>query len=131
MIKYTRNKNFIPQEFIIKRKIAMRKKCSKFLMICILMNLFLLPQSIKKIRTYNKKEIPVAYIKRGRSINEIKKWFKIVSLSKIREANIKDNEGVIILEDFDTFYKLELDKEIDLISLDIIGEECHINVEGY
>ena len=95
MKKYLRYKNFLPLDYIEKKKLKESKETKKGYQALILLNLILLSFNLKplfkeEIKTNNNYEINDSYIKP----EEVSKWLGLYD-NKIVELHVENNEADI------------------------------------
>ncbi|WP_195955236.1 hypothetical protein [Clostridium saudiense] len=95
MKKYLRYKNFLPLDYIEKKKLKESKENKKGYQALILLNLILLSFNLKplfkeEIKTNNNYEINDSYIKP----EEVSKWLELYD-NKIVELHVENNEADI------------------------------------
>lgn len=95
MKKYLRYKNFLPLDYIEKKKLKESKENKKGYQALILLNLILLSFNLKplfkeEIKTNNNYEINDSYIKH----EEVSKWLGLYD-NKIVELHVENNEADI------------------------------------
>ena len=95
MKKYLRYKNFLPLDYIEKKKLKESKENKKVYQALILLNLILLSFNLKplfkeEIKTNNNYEINDSYIKP----EEVSKWLGLYD-NKIVELHVENNEADI------------------------------------
>lgn len=117
MKKYMKNKDFIPEKFYNKKQISKNKKEKGILLLFLILNLFLLPTTIKSIEktkkdaVINKTNIEEKSLSDG-EFDNIKIWIDNVISDNVEEAYINKNKGEIIISSLENIDKLSGNKSI-------------------
>ncbi len=123
---YVKNKNFIPIDYIDKVNNKAQENNSKLIMILLIINIFIIPNSIIRVKNIldNNKPIPVVNIvNENKDINKenIKKILNLIS-NNINNIKIQNNNGIVEFNSLEEVYKLENDKIFNVNSLKFNSE---------
>ena len=97
MKKYLKYKNFIPLDFIEKKKNKENKGNKRGFQVLILVNLILISINLQFIFNKKEEEVIITSEKEGSYLNkeEIYKWLNLYD-NKMVELNVENNDGSII-----------------------------------
>lgn len=97
MKKYLKYKNFIPLDFIEKKKNKENKGNKRGFQVLILVNLILISINLQFIFNKKEEEVIITLEKEGSYLNkeEIYKWLNLYD-NKMVELNVENNDGSII-----------------------------------
>lgn len=127
MKKYSKNKNFIPNDFIERLNDNSEKKNNKLITLLIVLNIMFFPTTFNKV-IVNKKEINEEKLKVEKDSNlekDIKKeslkyWVNSIN-SNIINMKIQNSSGIIKIKGEEEVFKIEAKEEFKIKS--IIKEE--------
>lgn len=124
MKKYMKNKGFIPEKFYDKKQISENNKEKGMLLLFLVLNLFLLPTSIKNIEqtkkdaVINKTNIEEKSLSNV-ELDNIKIWIENIMNDNVEEAYIDKNKGEIIISNLENLDKLSGNKIITISDVNL------------
>lgn len=134
MMKYIKNKNFIPTEFIEKLNINENKKNNKLISILIILNIIIIPTSVNKVvknkdnaKVYNNNLETNQDIEKGIKRENIETWINNISPNMLN-MNVQNNNGSIKVKKKEDVFEIE-EKNIIKINTIIKDEENNFIIE--
>lgn len=134
MMKYIKNKNFIPTEFIEKLNINENKKNNKLISILIILNIIIIPTSVNKVvknkdnaKVYNNNLETNQDIEKGIKRENIETWINNISPNMLN-MNVQNNNGSIKVKKKEDVFEIE-EKNIIKINTIIKDEENNFILE--
>lgn len=124
MKKYVKNKNFIPEDFINKLDSISDKKENRLIILLIIINLFILPNTIVKIANKVTKDnsvavvAPIEYKEVENKTNKLKLLIKSIN-NNIKAMEIKNNSGYIEVDSIENIDNIEKESKLNIDSIDI------------
>lgn len=134
IISYKKNKNFLPEEFYYKKIEHTRKILSKYLYVLLVINLIMMPMSVKCIRSFlientkkntEYKENNIT----GYSSEDIKKWVDCLEHDEVKEADITQDGASIKISSLNNFYKSDLKNRLEITYVKNENDYCIAGVE--
>lgn len=126
-----KNKDFIPEKFYSKMELNNRKNEKRIIVLFLLINLALLPETSKEISKINKKT-PVINdnIKKDKSnLNHVSTWIKNIFRYDVEEAYITNDKGEIVVDDINKVKELNLDNSITINDINLDNDnKCKLGV---
>lgn len=127
MKRYMKNKDFIPEKFYRKIEVNEYKNYNKILILFLLINLFLMPKTIKSIEGIGKETtVSQESINNKKSkfdLNDINLWVKSIMNDDIEEAYIVNNNGEIIVNNLEIIDRLNLNTLIEISEVNLNNNE--------
>ncbi len=119
---YRKNKDFIINEFYIKKAEEFKENIRKVIFLLVIINIAIMPISIRKLKNIiemDNIENVQAYEKINSSYNicngeEIERWINIINDEIIREAYIDEREARLRIKNIDEYYKGYLKNEVTI-----------------
>ncbi|MGL5352241.1 MAG: hypothetical protein ACRDA5_02830 [Clostridium sp.] len=108
MGNYSKNKNFIPRNYIKNVDLVKNKGSKRGVVILIIINLLMLPLSIDLLLESKEpevKEVPKV-VEEGINIKSVTKWIEEVD-GEVLSMDIRNNSGTIIVKSMEKVYELE------------------------
>lgn len=131
MKKYVKNKNFIPRGFVEKLDILSDEKNNKLILVLIIINIFIIPNSISKISTVlkNNEVVPVVSINETNKNSNNEKLILLLNSidNTMNNVKIQNNSGFIEIDSIEKLYNIEEKKSFEIKS--VVMEENIIVVE--
>ena len=133
MKKYLKNKNFIPISFIEKYEETAYEKSNKLIMLLLILNIFIMPNSISKISNIiNQNEaVPVIEVNENKKdINKENIEIALNSISNnIENMKIQNNNGYIELRSIENIYDIEDEGKFKIKSVVFNENTVEVNIE--
>ena len=119
MKRYMKNKDFIPEKFYNKIEVNRNKTENKIFTLFLIVNLFIIPITIKSIGEVKEKPIvnrSDIYDSKQNNINsnDINIWIESIIKSNIEEACITNNNGEVVVKDLDEIDELSSNSSIEI-----------------
>lgn len=124
MKRYMKNKGFIPEKFYDKKQIRVNKKEKGVLLLLLILNLFLLPNTIKNIEQIKKTTLGNKTNIEEKSLSSVQFdniniWIEDIINDDVEEAYINKNKGEIIISSLDNIDILSRNKYITISDLNL------------
>lgn len=127
MKRYMKNKDFIPEKFNKKIELNEYKNYNKILTLFLIINLFLMPKTIKSIEEVKKEPIiskeSVSNKQNKFNLSNINIWIKSIMKDDIEEAYIVNNNGEITVNDLEKIDELSLNTLIEITEVNLNDNE--------
>lgn len=125
MKAYIKNKNFIPEKIRCNMELNQNRKQNIIMVLFLILNLIMIPTTVKDILKVKEKPLPKkSVIKQTPEYSEnVKMWIDNIFNNNIEEAHIVNNNGDIIINNFDGFDKLNLNPSIRINDINLNNNE--------
>ncbi len=125
MKTYIKNKNFIPEKIRCNMELNQNKRQNIIIVLFLILNLTMLHTTVEDIFKVKEKPLPnKAMIKKTPEYSEdINIWINNIFNNNIEEAHITNNNGDIIINNFDGVDKLNLNSSIRINDINLNNNE--------
>ena len=124
MKKYMKNKDFIPEKFYDKKQIIENKKEKGILILFLILNLFLLPTTLKNIEQTRRDAVINKTNIEEKSLSDvefdnIRIWIENILNDNVEEAYINKNKGEITISSLENIDVLSGNKSITISDVNL------------
>lgn len=130
MKRYIENKNFIPREYVIQKKIKEKKDGKILILLLLILNFLLLPKSINKIENYLSNNASVEVISYDVEMTNSKHGEITNVLDYINEDiktfNFSNNSGTIETENKNTIFYIEEETDFNINSIRKVNDKTYL-----
>lgn len=130
MKKYIENKNFIPSEYVNKKKSKEKKDSKVLILLLIILNFLLLPKSIDAIENYLSNNDSVEVISNDVEVKSSKQEEVINVLDYLNEDiktfNFSNSSGTIETENKNTIFYIEEENDFKINSIRKVNNNTYL-----
>lgn len=130
MKKYIENKNFIPSEYVNKKKSKEKKDSKVLILLLIILNFLLLPKSIDAIENYLSNNDSVEVISNDVEVKSSKQEEVINVLDYLNEDiktfNFSNSSGTIETENKNTIFYIEEETDFKINSIRKVNNNTYL-----
>lgn len=125
MRTYMKNKNFIPEKIRYKIELNQSKRETGVLLFFIIINLCIFPTAVRSIESAKEKPVLKKEDTRKKSgyLSDINIWINNIFDDSIEEVHIVNNNGDMIISDFNKVGKLSLNPSIRINDINLSNNE--------